>query len=162
MSELTHEVADEGAVEVGDALHAPGHVGGALGLAARLLLVVIVAQHEAEQQSGHDDVADAQHGEVAPRGAREHQLARERETGHVSAHAGAQVQLTGDDVQRVISRLRGYLHHHVTVKDVCREEDLKGGEETENRTVTLARRAPKCRTRRIQKCQNTSFTQNTS
>lgn len=105
-------------MEVGDALHAPGHVGGARCLTARLLFVVVVAQHEAEQQPGHDDVADAQHGEVATRGAREHQLAWERKAGHVTAHAGAQVQLTGDDVQRVISRLRRHLHHHVTVKDV--------------------------------------------
>lgn len=118
VSQLTYEVADEGAVEVGDALHAPRHVGRALCLAACLLLVVVVAQHEAEEQSRHDDIADAQHGEVAARGARENQLAWEREAGHVTAHAGAQVQLTGDDVQRVISRLRGHLHHHVTVKDV--------------------------------------------
>lgn len=112
-------------MEVGDALHAPGHVGGARCLAARLLFVIVVSQHEAQQQSGHDDVADAQHGEMAARGAREHQLAWEREAGHVAAHAGAQVQLTGDNVQRVIGRLRGYLHHHVTVEDVSREEDLR-------------------------------------
>lgn len=118
VSRLTYEVANEGAVEVGDALHAPGHVGRALCLTVRLLFVVVIAQHEAEQQSGHDDVTDAQHGEVAARGAREHQLAWEREAGHVTAHAGTQVQLTGDNVQRIISRLRGHLHHHVTVKDI--------------------------------------------
>lgn len=117
-SQLTYEVADEGAVEVGDALHAPGHVGGAGGLAARLLFVVVVAQHEAEQQSGHDDVANAQHGEVAACRTREHQLAWKREARHVAAHARAQVQLAGNNVQRVIGRLRGHLHHHVTVKDV--------------------------------------------
>lgn len=77
VSQLTYEVADEGAVEVGDALHAPGHVGRALSLATRLLLVVVVAQHETEEQSRHDDIADTQHGEVAARGARENQLAWE-------------------------------------------------------------------------------------
>lgn len=55
-------------MEVGDLLHPPRDVPrprGAAGVTAGLLLVVVVAQHEAEQEAWHHDVPDAQHGEVA-------------------------------------------------------------------------------------------------
>lgn len=115
-------------MEVGDTLHAAGRRPcgpRAPGLAASLLLVVVVAQHKAEQQAWHDDVADAKHGEVAACGAGEDQLAGQREARHVAAHARAQVQLAREHVQRVVGRLGGHLHHHVAVEDIRREEDLR-------------------------------------
>lgn len=51
-------------MEVGDALHASRHVPGPGHLAVGLLLVVVVAQDEAQQQPWHNDVSDSQHGEV--------------------------------------------------------------------------------------------------
>ncbi|KFV63286.1 hypothetical protein N307_14069, partial [Dryobates pubescens] len=65
---LTYKIPNECAVEVGDLLHPSGDVGrprGATGVAAGLFLVVVVAQHEAEQEAWHHNVPDAQHGEVA-------------------------------------------------------------------------------------------------
>lgn len=69
---LTYKVSDEGAVKVGNLLHAPGDVGrsrGAAGVTVGLLLVVVVTQDKAQQEPRHHDVSDAQHREVAARGA---------------------------------------------------------------------------------------------
>lgn len=61
---LTYKVSNESAVEVGDALHASRHVARSRHLSVCLLLVVVVAQDEAQQQPGHHDVSYSQHGEV--------------------------------------------------------------------------------------------------
>lgn len=44
---LTHKVSNESAVEIGDALHASGHVTRPRDFPVRLLLVVIIAKDEA-------------------------------------------------------------------------------------------------------------------
>ena len=59
-------------MEVGNLLHAPGDVGGSggtAGVTVGLLLVVVITQDEAQEESRHHDVSDAQHREVAARGA---------------------------------------------------------------------------------------------
>lgn len=59
-------------MEVGDLLHASGDVGGSRGTAGvttGLLFVVVVTEDEAQQESGHHDVSNAQHGEVTACGA---------------------------------------------------------------------------------------------
>jgi len=59
-------------MKVGNLLHAPGDVGGSggtAGVTAGLLLVVVITQDKAQQESRHHDVSDAQHREVAARGA---------------------------------------------------------------------------------------------
>lgn len=69
---LTYKVPDEGAVEVGDLLHAPRDVSwtrGPTGVTTGLFLVVVVAEDKAQQEAGHHDVPDAQHGEVTSSGA---------------------------------------------------------------------------------------------
>lgn len=48
----------------------------------------------------------------------EDQFSRQRETGDVAAHPGPQVQLPGQNVDGVFSRLSGNFDHHVTVEDV--------------------------------------------
>ncbi len=125
-------------MEVGNPLHPAGHVDRTRNFSVGLFLVVVVSEHEAQQQAWHDDIADAQHGEVAAWGAREHQLSRQGEAGDVPSHAGAQVQLAWEHVEGVVGRLRGHLHHHVTVKDVGREEDLQEITEMSQKTDQLA------------------------
>ena len=69
------------------------------------LLVGIVAHDEAEEQPGHDDVAQPQHGEVAAvlrRG--EDELAGQREAGRVPGHVAAEVELAGHRAHRVVGR----------------------------------------------------------
>lgn len=59
-------------MKVGNLLHAPGDVGrsgGTAGVTVGLLLVVVVTQDKAQEESRHHDVSDAQHREVAARGA---------------------------------------------------------------------------------------------
>lgn len=89
----TNKVTNQGAVEVGNPLHAAGHVDRTGHFSVGLFLIVVVSEHEAQQQARHDDITDAQHGEVAARGAGEHQLSWQGEAGDVPSHAGAQVQL---------------------------------------------------------------------
>lgn len=48
----------------------------------------------------------------------EDQFSGQRETGDVAAHPGPQVQLPGQNVDGVFSRLSGNFDHHVTVEDV--------------------------------------------
>lgn len=55
---------------------------------------------------------------VAPVLPGEDQFSRQRETGNVAAHPGPQVQLPGQNVDGVFSRLSGNFDHHVTVEDV--------------------------------------------
>lgn len=121
----TNKVTNEGAVEVGDPLHAAGHVGSPGHFSRGLLLIVVVSEHKAQQQTRHDDITDAQHGEVAPGGAREHQLAGQGEARDVPPHARAQVQFAREHVEGVVGGLRGHLHHHIAVEDVGREKDLQ-------------------------------------
>ena len=66
---LTHKVSNESAVEIGDALHASGHVTRPRDFPICLLLVVIIAEDEAQQQPRHHDVSDPQHREVTSCGA---------------------------------------------------------------------------------------------
>ncbi len=89
----TNKVTNQGTVEVGNSLHPAGHVDSTWHFSGGLFLIVVVSEHEAQQQAWHDDIADAQHGEVAAGGAGEHQLSRQGEAGDVPSHAGAQVQL---------------------------------------------------------------------
>lgn len=112
-------------MEVGNPLHAAGHVGGAGHFTGGLFFIVVISQHETQQQAWHDNIADAQHGEVAASGARKHQFAGQRETGDVPAHARSQMKFARQHVQWVVGRLRGHFHHHVTVEDVGGEEDLQ-------------------------------------
>lgn len=59
-------------MEVRNLLHAARNValpGRPAGVTAGLFLVVIVTQDKAEQEAGHHNVPDPQHGEVAARGA---------------------------------------------------------------------------------------------
>lgn len=48
----------------------------------------------------------------------EDQLAGQREAGNVAAHPGTQVQLPGQNVDGVLSRLSGHFDHHIAVEDV--------------------------------------------
>lgn len=74
---LTNKVTNESAVEVGNPLHATGRVNSAGNFSVGLFLIVVVSQHETQQQAWHDDVTDAQHGKVTAGGAGEHQFAGE-------------------------------------------------------------------------------------
>lgn len=59
-------------MKVGDLLHAPRDVGGsrgAAGVTIGLFLVVVVTEDKAQQESGHHNVSNAQHREVAASGA---------------------------------------------------------------------------------------------
>lgn len=134
---LTNKVTNESAVEVGNPLHATGHVNGTWNFSRGLFLIVVVTQHETQEQAGHDDVTDAQHGEVTAGWAGEHQFAGKGETGDVPSHAGSQVQFAGENVEGVVGGLRGHLHHHVTVEDVGGEEDLRGMSQRWARDVEL-------------------------
>lgn len=69
---LTYKVANEGAVKVGNLLHASRDVGGPRGTAGvtvGLLFVVVVTKDKTQQESRHHDVSNAQHGEVTASGA---------------------------------------------------------------------------------------------
>lgn len=85
-------------MKVGNLLHAPGDVGGSggtAGVTAGLLLVVVITQDKAQQESRHHDVSDAQHREVAACGAREDQFSRQRQARDIAPNVGPQVELPG-------------------------------------------------------------------
>lgn len=61
-------------MKVGDLLHAPRDVPWprrAAGIAVGLFFVVVITQHEAEQEPWHHNVSNPQHGEVAACGTEE-------------------------------------------------------------------------------------------
>lgn len=71
-STLTYKVSNEGAVKVGDLLHAPRDVGrsrGTTGVTAGLFFIVVIAKDKAQQETGHHNVSNAQHREVTASGA---------------------------------------------------------------------------------------------
>lgn len=104
---------------------APGRRNASLGHRTLGLFVRVVAQHEAQQQAGHDDVAEAQHGEVTRVvHARKDQFAREVELRRLP-HDAAEIQLACDDPDGILGGSRGHLHHHICTEDVWREEHPK-------------------------------------
>lgn len=69
---LTYKISNEGAVKVGDLLHASRDVGGSrgtTGVTIGLFFVVVITKDKAQQESGHHNVSDAQHREVTASGA---------------------------------------------------------------------------------------------
>lgn len=69
---LTYKISNEGAVKVGDLLHASRDVGrsrGTTGVTIGLFFVVVITKDKAQQESGHHNVSNAQHREVTASGA---------------------------------------------------------------------------------------------
>lgn len=125
-----YEVSNEGAVEVGDLLHASRDVGGSrgtTGVTIGLFFVVVITKDKAQQESGHHNVSNAQHREVTASGAREDQLSRQRQARNITPNIGPQVEFPGKNIKGIVSRLRGHLHHNVAVEDVGRKKHLPSG-----------------------------------
>lgn len=69
---LTYKVSNEGAVKVGDLLHASRDVGGSrgtTGVTTGLFFVVVITKDKAQQESRHHNVSNAQHREMTASGA---------------------------------------------------------------------------------------------
>lgn len=127
-SEQTYKVSDEGAVKVGDLLHASRDVGGSRGTAGvtvGLFFVVVITKNKAQQESGHHNVSNAQHREVTASGAWENQFSRQRQARNVAPNIGPQVQLPGKHIEGIVSWLGGYLHHDIAIEDVGGEKHPK-------------------------------------
>lgn len=78
-SEQTYKVSNEGAVKVGDLLHASRDVGGSRGTAgvtAGLFFVVVITKDKAQQEPRHHNVSNTQHREVTAGGAGEDEFSR--------------------------------------------------------------------------------------
>lgn len=56
----------------------------------------------------------------------EDQFSRQRQARDIASNVGPQVELPGQDVKGIVSRLRGHLHHDVAIKDVGGEKHLPG------------------------------------
>ena len=92
-------------------------------------LVGVVAHDEAEKETGHDDIAQPEHGEVAGgAGGREDQLARQGEPWRVASHCPAHPahpELPGHDPHRVVGRPGGHPHHHIGTEHVLQNKQIK-------------------------------------
>lgn len=85
-------------------------------------LVGIVAQYKAEQQTGHDDIAQTEHAKVTRvLHAREDQLSGQGQLGDVPG--AVEVQPLRHQIHRVVGRLGGHTNHHIGGEDVGGEED---------------------------------------
>lgn len=65
---LTYKVSNECAMKIGDFLHAARDVAWSwctTGVTVGLFLIVVIAQHEAQQEAWHHNITYSQHGEVA-------------------------------------------------------------------------------------------------
>lgn len=58
----------------------------------------------------------------------ENQLPGQRQARDVAPHVGPQVELPGKNIEGIVSRLGGHLHHDVAVEDVGGEKHLPSGE----------------------------------
>jgi len=89
---------------------------------ALCLLVRIISQDEAQQQSRHHHIAQSQHGEVARVvEAGENELSGQIQLWCVP-HNPAQMQLSSHDSHWIVGGSRGHLDHHVGAEDVRGEE----------------------------------------